>query len=96
MENRIAELKHALAADDFCLHEFFATEAAFRSILLLFNPLGEFQCASGLTTYRQPATRRSQVFLWVLCSAAPGTAWSCIFPLPGAACSSASRCWKTS
>ena len=31
-----------------------ATEAAFRSILLLFNLLGEFQCASGFTTYRQP------------------------------------------
>ena len=25
MENRIAELKHDLAADDFCLQEFFAT-----------------------------------------------------------------------
>jgi len=32
MENRIAELKHDSGADDFCLQEFFATEAAFRSI----------------------------------------------------------------
>ena len=65
MENRIAELKHDLAADDFCLHEFFATEAAFRSILLLFNLLAEFQRASRLSTYRQPATAtlRTQVFL---------------------------------
>ena len=63
MENRIDELKHDLAADDFCLQEFFATEAAFRSILLLFNLLGEFQRACRLTTYRQPATLRSQVFL---------------------------------
>src|SRR5207253_4064749 len=63
MENRIAELKHDLAADDFCLQEFFATEAAFRSILLLFNLLGEFQRACRLTTYRQPATLRTQVFL---------------------------------
>lgn len=63
MENRIAELKHDLAADDFCLHEFFATEAAFRSILLLFNLLGEFQRASHFITYRQPATLRAQVFL---------------------------------
>ena len=55
MENRIAELKHHLAADDFCLREFCATEAAFRSILLLFNQLGEFQRAAGLATYRQPA-----------------------------------------
>jgi len=63
MENRIAELKHDLAADDFCLRQFFATEAAFRSILLLFNLLGEFQRASQLTVYRQPATLRTQVFL---------------------------------
>ena len=63
MENRIAELKHDLAADDFCLHEFFATEAAFRSILLLFNLLGEFQQACGFTSYRQPTTLRAQVFL---------------------------------
>jgi hypothetical protein len=63
MENRIAELKHDLAADDFCLREFFATEAAFRSILLLFNLLGEFQRACRFTRYRQPATLRAQVFL---------------------------------
>lgn len=63
MENRIAELKHDLAADDFCLQEFFATEAAFRSILLLFNLLGEFQRACRFTSYRQPATLRAQVFL---------------------------------
>jgi len=63
MENRIAELKHDLGADDFCLHQFFATEAAFRSILLLFNLLGEFQRACRFTRYRQPATLRAQVFL---------------------------------
>ena len=63
MENRIAELKHDLGADDFCLQEFFATEAAFRSILLLFNLLVEFQRAAGLTNYRQPATLRTQVFI---------------------------------
>jgi len=63
VENRIAELKHDLAADDFCLQQFFATEAAFRSILLLFNLLGEFQRACGFTTYRQPATLRTLVFL---------------------------------
>jgi hypothetical protein len=43
MENRIAELKHDLGADGFCLKEFFATEAAFQAILLLFNLLSEFQ-----------------------------------------------------
>jgi hypothetical protein len=63
MEKRIAELKYDLAADDFCLKEFFATEAAFRAILLLFNLLSEFQRVSGMQGYRQPATLRTQVFL---------------------------------
>jgi len=63
MENRIAELKYDLAADDFCLHEFFATEAAFLAILLLFNMLGEMQRMGGMKQYRRPATLRAQVFL---------------------------------
>jgi len=63
MEKRIAELKYDLAADDFCLKEFFATEAAFQAILLLFNLLSEFQRVSGMPGYRQPATLRTQVFL---------------------------------
>ena len=63
IEQRIEELKSDLAADDFCLREFFATEAAFLGILMLFNLLGEFQRASGITGYRQPATLRVQVFL---------------------------------
>ncbi len=63
MEKRIGELKYDLAADDFCLHGFFATEAAFCSVLLLFNLLSEFQRVIGLTIYRQPATLRVQVFL---------------------------------
>jgi hypothetical protein len=63
VEQRIEELKSDLAADDFCLREFFATEAAFLSILMLFNLLGEFQRASGMTGYRQPASLRVQVFL---------------------------------
>jgi DNA-directed RNA polymerase subunit N (RpoN/RPB10) len=60
LENRIAELKHDLGADGFCLKKFFATEAAFRSVLLLFNLLGEFQRAAGLGRYREPATIRTQ------------------------------------
>jgi hypothetical protein len=63
MENRIAELKYDLAADDFCLREFFATEAAFMVILMLFNLLGEMQRMSGIKQYRRPATLRAQVFL---------------------------------
>jgi hypothetical protein len=63
VEQRIEELKTDLAADGFCLREFFATEAAFLGILMLFNLLGEFQRASGMSGYRQPATLRVQVFL---------------------------------
>jgi hypothetical protein len=63
VEQRIEELKSDLAADDFCLQEFFATEAAFLSILMLFNLLAEFQRATGMTDYRQPATLRVLVFL---------------------------------
>jgi hypothetical protein len=48
-------------ADGFCLKEFFATEAAFRAVLLLFNLLAEFQRAAGLPGYREPATIRTQV-----------------------------------
>jgi hypothetical protein len=55
MESRIAELKHDLGADGFCMKQFFATEAAFRSVLLLFNLLAEFQRAAGLPSYREPA-----------------------------------------
>lgn len=32
MENCIAELKHDLGADGFCIKQFFATEAAFRAV----------------------------------------------------------------
>jgi hypothetical protein len=61
MENRIAELKRDLGADGFCLKPFHATEAAFRSVLLLFNLMAEFQRAAGLPGYREPATIRTQV-----------------------------------
>jgi hypothetical protein len=61
MENRIAELKHDLGAHGFCMKQSFATEAAFRSVLLLFNLLAEFQRAAGLERYREPATLRTQV-----------------------------------
>lgn len=62
-ENRIEELKYDLAADDFCMHSFFATEAAFRSVLVLFNLMSEYQRACGLRNYKQPATLRTTVFL---------------------------------
>jgi hypothetical protein len=71
MENRIAELKHDLGADGFCMKQFFATEAAFRTVLLLFNLLAEFQRAAGLKGYREPATVRTQV---LVCGAILGRA----------------------
>ena len=43
MEKRIAKLKYYLAADDFCLLEFFAAEAAASAILMLSILLSEFQ-----------------------------------------------------
>ncbi len=63
IEQRIEELKSDLAADDFCLKQFYATEAAFLAILMLFNLLAEFQRAMGMTRYRQPASLRMHVFL---------------------------------
>jgi len=63
VEQRREELKSDLAVDGFCLQKFFATEAAFLGILMLFNLLAEFQRASGMKGYRQPATLRVQVFL---------------------------------
>jgi hypothetical protein len=63
MENRIAELKHDLGADRFCLQDFHATDAVFRSVLLLFNLLSEFRRVSGIPQHKEPGTLRSQVFL---------------------------------
>jgi hypothetical protein len=45
------------------MRQFYATDAAFRSVLALFNLLGEFQRASGMVKWRQPATLRTEVFM---------------------------------
>jgi hypothetical protein len=71
VENRIAELKHDLGADGFCMQKFYATEAAFRAVLLVFNLLAEFQRAAALPGYREPATLRTQV---LTCGAVLGRA----------------------
>lgn len=42
-ENRIKELKYDFALDSFCLNKFWATEAAFRSILMAYNLLSLFR-----------------------------------------------------
>jgi hypothetical protein len=64
IEQRIEELKADLNADGFCMKQFFATEAAFLSVLFVFNLLSLYQKAlNPQATYRQPATLRSAVFL---------------------------------
>lgn len=72
IEPRFSEIKSDLAADDFCLRPFFATEAALRSILFLFNLLSILQKAEPTNTATQrPATLRSAVFT---CGAIAGRA----------------------
>jgi len=71
MGNRIAESKHDPGVHGFCLKQLFATEAAFRSVPLLFNLLAELQRAAGLPGYREPATIRTHV---LTCGAIPGRA----------------------
>jgi hypothetical protein len=64
IEQRIEELKAELNADGFCMKDFFATEAAFLSVLFTFNLLSLYQKAIHPTApYRQPATLRAAVFL---------------------------------
>jgi hypothetical protein len=64
IEQRIEELKNDLAADDFCTQDFWATEAAFLTVLFAFNLLSLYQrAATPATGYRQPATLRAAVFV---------------------------------
>ena len=64
VEQRIEELKLELAAEGFCLQSFWATEAAFLSVLLTFNLLSVYQQATRPgQVYMQPATLRTAVFL---------------------------------
>lgn len=64
IEPRFSELKEDLGADDFCLRQFFPTEAAFLSVLFVFNLLSLLQslAAAGPAVQRRPATLRQQVF----------------------------------
>jgi hypothetical protein len=74
IEPRISELKEDLAADDFCLQGFFPTEAAVRSVFLLFNFMSLLQALqpnAGTKPQQRPATLRQQLFT---CAAAAGRA----------------------
>lgn len=44
-ENRIAELKHDFGINGFCLDSFYATEAAFRTVMLAYNLMSVFRQA---------------------------------------------------
>lgn len=64
IEQRIEELKAELAADGFCMQNFFATESAFLAVLFTFNLLSLYQkVLQPSAAYRQPATLRAAVFL---------------------------------
>ena len=64
VEQRIEELKAELAVQGFCLHSFWATEAAFLGVLLTFNLLSLYQQTTRRSQpYMQPATLRTTVFL---------------------------------
>lgn len=64
IEPRFSELKQDLGADDFCLQQFFPTEAAFLSVVFVFNLLSLLQSLPPLRTsaQRRPATLRQQLF----------------------------------
>jgi hypothetical protein len=63
IEPRFSELKSDLGADDFCLQQFFATEAAFRSVLFAFNLLSLLQALAPTgSAQRRPATLRQSLF----------------------------------
>lgn len=64
IEPRFSELKEDLGADDFCLRSFYSTEAAFLSVLFLFNLLSCLQALQPSPTHvqRRPATLRQTLF----------------------------------
>lgn len=71
IEPRFSELKEDLAADDFCLRKFFPTEAAFLSVLFVFNLLSVLQSldAAPGAVQRRPATLRQSL---LVCGAIAG------------------------
>lgn len=71
IEPRFSELKTDLGADDFCLHRFFPTEAAFLSVLFAFNLLSVCQSLGAFRRHGQarPATVRQSL---LVCGAIAG------------------------
>jgi hypothetical protein len=72
VELRLRELKDDLNVDGFALQSFFGCEAAFLSIICLYNLLGEFQRATAPDQPRKhPGTLRSEI---IICGAVLGRA----------------------
>jgi len=95
IEQRIAELKAELNAEGFCMKQFFATEAAFLSVLFVFNPLSLYQKAlNPHAPCPQQATLRSAVFLggppWCVSDASQ----CCTFHRPGAVLRNIIPSWR--
>lgn len=65
IEPRFSELKTDLGADDFCLHKFFPTEAAFLSVLFAYNLLALLQtfAPNSQRVQRRPASLRQSLFV---------------------------------
>ena len=62
-ENRIEELKYDFGLDSFCLDSFYATEAAFRSVMVAYNMISLFrQAVLGVKIQPRLATIRFQCF----------------------------------
>jgi len=61
-ENRIKELKYDFGADNFCLKDFWATEASFRFIMIAYNIMALFK-HQVLNSNMQLKTLRAYCFL---------------------------------
>jgi hypothetical protein len=62
-ENRIEELKHDFGLNGFCTHDFYATEAAFRSVMVAYNLISLFrQAVLGLQIQPRLQTIRFKCF----------------------------------
>ena len=62
-ENRIEELKHDFGINGFCMNEFYATEAAFRCVMVAYNLISAFrQAVLGLKIQPRLQSIRFQCF----------------------------------
>jgi hypothetical protein len=55
-ENRIKELEYDFGADNFCMHDFYATEAALRTVMMGYNLMALFKLTVLQTKHSQRLT----------------------------------------